>query len=1189
MNPYYLEVKRLIKPVPGDYILHLFFRVLYLLFFINLVHISLYSQDNYSYNPWKIDTLITADQNIIFYKLPEEHRVLEQSLQIELNHMFLSRERDYRFNSKINRIDFYIPIQKDDSLLISYQILPLLLKKRYQFFTVDTLQATEQAKDSVRVVRRTFQNPFAEYGGRLKRSGTIVRGISIGSNRDMTLNSGLNLQLSGNLTDEVEIVAALTDEATPIQPEGNTQTLQEVDKVFIEFRSPWVKGTVGDFNLQYENSQFASLSRKLQGITLSAEYKNYQLGATVGSTRGYFSSMSFLGQEGNQGPYQLTGKNGERAIIVLAGTERIWINGEKMVRGENNDYIIEYANGQVTFSNRRLITSESRLEIDFEYYPAYQQYTRNVYSGISDGNLYHKKLSYSVKYYHEEDDPRQLLEAEDELSKNELNILKTAGDDPLAAFTSGVKYTGADSGNYDIDPVYTTAADTVFIYAGENQGSYAITFSYVGEGKGDYIRDRFRIYRWVGKNQGSYLPVQLIPLPNRQQVMDIQMQYQALKTFKITSEYAISNMDANILSPYHDENNQGQAVQLGAESELTPIGFQKHSLGKFAISATGRYIDDTFQSADRFVQPDYNRYWNLFEEKEGNNEEESVEGNLLYQPWQWMNVRGNYGTLRRNVIRSYRSHAQLDWDRKYWFRGNLSQEYITSKRENMKNDWLRQKGKLEKDIYFFQPGLLIEHEERHDLRYNVKGGFEFFDYGMRLGFIKHEYLSGYLQYNERNDDIFDPEKDGQRISQAITRTRRLRFDLAEWKRTSGSLEVILRKKDYTPEFERIKIDAIKLQYVDPAVQDTVWQDRETNLAELIVNNYQWDRAFDLRWQYRISTEQLALREKIYIEVDEGRGNYRRDEDLQEYVPDPDGNYVLYILPSGQFEPITNLQTSLSLKLDPGRYWRRPKDPWQSFFKNISSETYVRIDEETKEKRLTDIYLLNISNFQGDSTMMGSIIVNEDLYFLRRSNKLSFRLRYRYRDDKFNQYLDSFDNEDKLSIERGIRADYAVHSKVKAQSEVRQRLIVRKNKADILHNRDITSNILNQNISYRPESKWEFGIESENGFEKDIAENKDLNVRYHSILLRTDYSIFKKGKISTEYEYQLVRVLNNPQNVTIPFEMAKGKKKGVNKRWQLRAEYTLATNIVFSIYYSGRDEAGLPKIIHSGQAEIRAYF
>ena len=83
-----------------------------------------------------------------------------------------------------------------------------------------------------------------------------------------TLNSGLNLELSGQLSENLEVVAALTDEATPIQPEGNTQTLDEVDKVFVRFKSPYVQGTVGDFNLTYDQSQFGKLSRKLQGITL---------------------------------------------------------------------------------------------------------------------------------------------------------------------------------------------------------------------------------------------------------------------------------------------------------------------------------------------------------------------------------------------------------------------------------------------------------------------------------------------------------------------------------------------------------------------------------------------------------------------------------------------------------------------------------------------------------------------------------------------------------------------------------------------------------------------------------------------------------------------------------------------------------------------------------------------------------
>jgi hypothetical protein len=54
-------------------------------------------------------------------------------------------------------------------------------------------------------------------------------------------------------------------------------------------------------------------------------------------------------------------------------------------------------------------------------------------------------------------------------------------------------------------------------------------------------------------------------------------------------------------------------------------------------------------------------------------------------------------------------------------------------------------------------------------------------------------------------------------------------------------------------------------------------------------------------------------------------------------------------------------------------------------------------------------------------------------------------------------------------------------------------------------------------------------------------------------------------------------------------MAGGKKEGASKNWQLRGEYTIAENVVISLFYNGRDDAGFEKIIHTGQAEIKAYF
>ena len=580
-----------------------------------------FSQDNLALHPWQIDTLIVPQENISSFKFPDNHRIIDQSIKVLVNNRELEFPIEYRFNNVQNQLTFFSPIDSSDSLYISYQILPVLLQRHYSFFQLDTSFSALDSTDTVSFVRPVFENPFAEFGGSLKRSGSIVRGVNIGSNKDMTLNSGLNLQLSGNLTDDLEIVAALTDEATPIQPEGNTQTLREIDKVFIKFNSPWVDGVLGDFNLQYGGAQFGSYSRKLQGVSLNGKYKDFELGGTVASTRGFFNFMSFVGQEGNQGPYQLLGRNNEKAIIVLAGTERIWINGKKLIRGKNNDYVIEYGNGQVIFTNRQLITSESRIEVDFEYYPAAQKYTRNVYSGVSTGKMFDKTFDFRISYYHEEDDPEKILESEGILSEEELQVIKDAGDDPLAASVDGAVYVGDTAGYYlKRDTLLNDEDYTYYVYVGQGNGDYVVSFSSVGSGLGDYIREGIGIYRWVGIGRGDYLPIELLPLPSKQQLLDFQMGYQPSDKFRIDAEAATSYLDKNILSTINDKNNRGNAFSLSAkldQSEIKPLNL---NLGLLSFSFNSKYIDQKFQPIDRLNQPDFVRYWNLLPDTEETNQ-----------------------------------------------------------------------------------------------------------------------------------------------------------------------------------------------------------------------------------------------------------------------------------------------------------------------------------------------------------------------------------------------------------------------------------------------------------------------------------------------------------------------------------------------------------------------------------------
>ncbi|HEM48706.1 MAG TPA: hypothetical protein ENO27_00715, partial [Caldithrix sp.] len=459
--------------------------LLYLLnmfiFFILLTGEVIHCQTYIPPVPWRVDTLIVVPSNDYQYQVPERHRLQPQSIEIFRNHNKIELDQDYKILEN-QKIDFFSILNTGDSLRIIYRRQPVDFKRGYVLYKKDTLnvpvdQDSSFTTDSaVQLKRVKFENPFANIQTTMQTSGSIMRGVEIGTNRDLTLNSGLNLQLSGQLTENLEVVAALTDEATPIQPEGNTQTLNEVDKVFVRFKSPYVEGTVGDFNLSYENSEFGRLSRKLQGLTLLGNYKNNFIGGTIATTRGFFNRIQFIGQEGNQGPYKLTGKNGESEIIVLAGTERVWINGERMSRGEANDYIIEYGNGQIIFTNNRLITSESRVEIDYEYFPADQKYNRNVYSGVFGTSLSANKIDFDVQYFREADDPDQAIEQGGVINKEDKELLKRAGDNPLNAVTTGALEVEQGKGSYVKSDTLIDGQDiSYYKYVGINQGNYRVS------------------------------------------------------------------------------------------------------------------------------------------------------------------------------------------------------------------------------------------------------------------------------------------------------------------------------------------------------------------------------------------------------------------------------------------------------------------------------------------------------------------------------------------------------------------------------------------------------------------------------------------------------------------------------------------------------------------------------------------
>ena len=328
-----------------------------------------------------------------------------------------------------------------DTLFISYQTIKLNLNKEYKRRSL-TVRYDDKNLDTIRIAKR--ETPLTSesiFGSNMQKSGAIVRGFTIGTNRDFTLNSGLRLQLSGKLSDEIDLVAALTDENTPIQPEGNTEKLDELDKVFIELRHKNAIGTFGDYELNLRDNEFSQITRKLQGLKGEVLFGDTKGTLAIAGSRGKFNTNQFNGSDGNQGPYRLYGINNERAIIIIAGSERIYLDGEQLKRGENNDYIIDYSNSEITFTPKRLITSASRISVDFEYTD--QNYRRNFFGADFSTKLLNDKLKVGIGYFREGDDEDSPIDFS--FTEDDLNILKSAGDNRYNAARSGVSLALPDS------------------------------------------------------------------------------------------------------------------------------------------------------------------------------------------------------------------------------------------------------------------------------------------------------------------------------------------------------------------------------------------------------------------------------------------------------------------------------------------------------------------------------------------------------------------------------------------------------------------------------------------------------------------------------------------------------------------------------------------------------------------------
>ena len=1087
------------------------------------------------------------------------------------------RKNDYLIDLTSNTLSLSDTLSYSifDTIYVKYSAYNLSLKKKYQN-RILVQKYDERFQDTISVVKTKALDLSSKgiFGKDLQSSGTLLRGFSLGTNKDLTVNSGLRLQLSGKISEDIEIIAALTDENTPIQPEGNTERLEELDKVFIEIKHKNASGVFGDYNFQSNIGEFGKVDRKLQGVLGKVNIDNYGGSVAFASSRGKFNSMQLSGIDGVQGPYRMSGANNENDIIIIAGSEKVFLDGRQLKRGENNDYTIEYSNGELTFTPKIIITSLSRIIVDFEY--TNRQYERNVIGANTFANFFDNKLKIKLNAYQEGDNRNSPIDLA--LSDIDKNILSQSGDDRFAASISGAIEIDSDTlGIYSVrDTTISGEKIKIYIYnPGSSDARFNVSFSFVGVNNGDYVRESIGKFKFVGLGQGAYLPIRLLPLPEKNQLGNIVIDYSPIDKIDIKLELAASSYDRNTFSDLDDNDNNGFARSFSFNIKPVELNISESNYGKVSASYKDRYKDEKFKTIDRIGEVEFDRNYNTTGSL--NKEETLREFKLNYLPTDNISLAGQYGFLKRGSnFNSERILTKINVNN--FSNINLQYDYdFVSTEANIQNsNWLRQNGTISYNIWKLQPGFEFRSENKEENLSNIDSllvtSLQYFEYSPFLLVTLTKGFNFTAKYSFTEEKVPD---NGLFLDESKTYAHTYSLNYRAIKEFSSTIDFSFRKKKYSELFT-------KKGFGD---NESV-QIRSQNQIRLL------ERMIDGSIYYQTSSERSAKLERVFVRVPQGTGSYSYIGDLNkngvaeenEFVPDPyEGDFIQTTVPTDELFPVIDLKFNTRWKVEFSNYFKS-SNFLDKALGSLTTETVYRIEENSRVTESEKIYLMNFKYFLSDSTTIrGFNYFQQDLHIFKNERDLSFRFRFTER-NSLNQF--SAGLEKSFQKERSVKIKFRMVDEINNETEYINEIENVSAPINTSRSRNTVSNKIISDFSYRPFNNFELGFLFSVGRLQDNFPTNPTVIDENKLSLRFTFSLLSKGRLRMEIER--TELLTNTNENIIPFEITSGNLIGKNYIWRANFDYRISSNLQTNVNYSGRLQ-GKGRVINTFTAEARAYF
>lgn len=1060
----------------------------------------------------------------------------------------------FQVNAHLGTIRFLDDVPASAVVVVGYRRRPFLLSPVYTLRPTDVSPAppTDDDAPPVReVVARPAESTVSQS---LVFGGTKSVSFSTGSNRGSTLDQSLEATVEGKLTPTISVRALLSDNNLPIQPEGNTEELEYFDRVFVEIEGTQARAALGDISLDQRTSTFSPLVRQLRGFSGGA-WSSFGRASIAGAeTKGEFRSVTFRGTTGLQGPYALLSAARTTLDVIIAGTERVSIDGVRVERGPNRDYIVDYDAGTITFTPRRLITSDTEIAVDFE--STAENYSRSTLLGAAERVTLGRGVILGVMVAREADDKSDSKSVS--LSEDDVDVLEAAGDDAHAAITGGVTPTDPGQGNYVLVPADTLAGTPDFYRFDELLGDYQVTFVEVDANTGDYRRAGISsrgtpYFEFMGANAGSYRVGRSLPLATSLDVATARIaREQGALTFD--GEWNVSRYDQNLFSSIDDDNNVGNAGQLR-------VGLESRGDWRLGISGLASVLEERFESFDRARPAYYYRDWNL--------EDVALVGREATQEVTVSAARTTLGNLKLTA-------SHLDRDA---FEGWKEEAVLTAGRLDERGVALRAFGSD-------TDGDANQRTRRHLTSEAAYGVWKV--------------VPGVTYGNETYRNAFDAAPDSGRAYElfgahlASRASSRLVWRVDGERRDTRTIDAatddfVDARRDLTMSgslaYRSTGAARAELQLIHRKEDDLIaGGETTTDLARLKAGSA-WD-GIGLRADadYEVSQNDAATLQRSVVFVGEGKGDYNA---IGEAVGKGKGAYTVVFLPTTDTTPVHTVGFNLRVGWKPSQ--RRFTSPgfggW--ILRNLSVEQTLGVREESTYEPAWEVYLMLPSALQrDDATVFGTTTFRQDWSLLDGYKNVSLTVRYLREDREDNRFEGV--HESAQSSERSARLSRSLSAVLTAVLEGGQRLDQRGGEGipggtGSSYDVEEWFALVGAGIMLAPGANLDVDVRAANLTDAESgAEQRTLKITPRLVWrLAEQLNVFGT--------YELAQVTDVNQTLSEPIIFA---REGASQRWSITPNVRISRVIAIFATYSGRNErvfTGQRVIEHEFRLETRAYF